>query len=212
MSNQQTRGPARFIGAALALITGVSLMAQDGPKLAAYWDFNNTSNPNSTLDKVYGFEGLLQGGAFFESFTPTGAAGDHSVDFGAHNNGALVRINEVPFLNAAASQDQITISFWQVTTINNSSAFWGISPSSNNGQRGIQAHTPWGDSSIYFDTAGCCDAGTQRINKNVVNDYPNFGDNSTWFHVVFIKNGPTKQIWINGTLFHEGTNTRMALR
>jgi hypothetical protein len=59
MSNQQTRGPARFIGAALALITSVSLMAQDGPKLAAYWDFNNTSNPNSTLDKVYGFEGLL---------------------------------------------------------------------------------------------------------------------------------------------------------
>ena len=195
-------------GLALALVASPPVVAQGTPTLAAYWDFNDSSNPNRTLDKLYRFEGLLEGGAFF-STGRTGAPGDNAIDFGFTSASQLVRINEVPFLNLAASQDQITISFWQINgpAVHTSSAFWGVSPSSSSGFRGIQAHTPWSDGNIYFDTAGCCDAATQRISGNVTTQYPGFTAGNEWFHVVFLKNGATKQVWINGTLLFEGSNT-----
>jgi len=49
--------------------------------------------------------------------------------------------------------------------IANSSAFWFFSPSAGN--RAFQGHTPWGNDNVYFDTAGCCDGGTQRINAHI---------------------------------------------
>src|SRR5437870_4089856 len=175
------------------------------PTLVAYWDFNSASDPAKTLDKIYAFEGQVQNGAAFtaDQGGHTGLAGDRAMDFGPDSNLQVVRVSQVPFLGAAAAQDQITIAFWQkLTQVANSSAFWGVSPSSNNGERGIQAHTPWGDNNIYFDTAGCCDAGLQRIFAN-----GSAFDMTQWHHFAFVKNQSIKQIWIDGTLFLQGTNT-----
>jgi len=175
------------------------------PSLVAYWDFNSAADPTKTLDKIYAFEGKLQNGAAFtaDQGGRTGLAGDRAMDFGPDSAQQVVRVSNVSFLNAAAAQDQITISFWQkLVDVANSSAFWGVSPSSNNGERGIQAHTPWGDSNIYFDTAGCCDAGLQRIFAN-----GSAFDMTQWHHFAFVKNQSIKQIWIDGTLFLQGTNT-----
>jgi hypothetical protein len=199
----QSHKRALSMGAALGLLYSVSLSlsAQTEPTLAAYWDFNDASNPNQTLDKLFGFSGSLENGAVF-------AAGQsqNAIDFGTTSAQQQIIIDDVSFLNLAAAQDQITISFWQsLHNIANSVAFWGVSPSSSGSSRGIQAHTPWGDSNIYFDTAGCCDGGTQRISGNVVAFEPGFA--SGWHHLAFIKNGTTKQIWVNGRLFLEGTNT-----
>jgi len=179
------------------------------PTLVAYWDFNSASDPAKTLDKIYAFEGQVQNGAAFtaDQGGHTGLAGDRAMDFGPDSNLQVVRVSHVPFLGAAAAQDQITIAFWQkLTQIANVSAFWGVSPSSNNGERGIQAHTPWGDNNIYFDTAGCCDAGTQRINKDVSAFDPTF-DFTQWHQLTFVKNGSVKQVWLDGRLFLQGTNT-----
>ena len=205
---------ASRLGFALAgLLAAGSAFAQATPSLLAYWDFNNASNPNQTLDKLYAFAGALEAGA---AFTPdaggrTATAGDRAMDFGYDSSKQLVRIAKVPFLNVAAAQDQITIVFWeQLYEVANMSAFWGASPTSNNGERGIQAHVPWSNNNIYFDTAGCCDAGTQRINKVVDTSWPGYVDQSywyTWRHLVFVKDGATKRIYIDGQLFLEGSNT-----
>jgi len=186
-----------------------TLTVLDTPVLVAYWPFNDASDPAKTKDKIYLFEGVLEGGAAFTSDAEgrTGLAGDRAMDFGPDSGGQLVRINQVPFLNAAAAKDQITIAFWQklVDVAATSSFFW-VSPSSSGTSRGIQAHLPWTDNNIYFDTAGCCGAGTQRINSNVLTAYPAF-DFTTWHHFVFVKVGATKQIWIDGVKFLEGNNT-----
>ena len=201
------------LGCALASLLAIGCAwAQPTPTLVAYWDFNNASNPDQTLDKLYAFVGGVEGGAAFTPDTGgrTGASGDYAMDFGYDSNKQLVRVSGAPFLTTAATQDKITIVFWQnLYDVAASSAFWGVSPSSNNGQRGIQAHVTWSDNNIYFDTAGCCEATLQRINK-VMDGWPDYFDQSfwnVWHHLAFVKDGAVKQIWIDGQKFHEGTNT-----
>jgi Concanavalin A-like lectin/glucanases superfamily len=75
--------------------------------------------------------------------------------------------------------------------------------------RAFQAHVPWGDLTIYFDTGGgCCDGTTQRINATLNDFPPTNADPATyltnWHHFVFQKSAGQKQVWIDGTLFLEG--------
>lgn len=169
-----------------------------------------------TKDKLHSYVGLVMGNA---AFTPdaggrTGLAGDYAMDFGTTGQRTAVYIYDASWLNAITANDEMSFSFWlKRYDINASSAFWAVSPSSNNGQRGWQAHTPWNNDNIYFDTAGCCDAGTQRINAhiNTLPDYLTVGDDTwwttKWHHFVFSKKADVKQIWIDGVLFLEGSNT-----
>lgn len=91
----------------------------------------------------------------------------------------------------------------------NNSAFWAVSPSSSGAQRDWQAHLPWGNT-IYFDTAGCCDGTTQRLSRSIT-EFPDYSEDVTWWndwhHLVFSKKADQKQIWIDGELFLEGSNT-----
>jgi hypothetical protein len=177
------------------------------PTLLSYWDFNDPSDPGKTLDKIYAFEGLLENGAAFSADEGghTGLAGDFAMDFGPDSAQQLVRVSNAPFLNIAAAQDQITISFWQkLVDVANSSAFWGVSASAGSSDRGIQAHTPWSDNNVYYDTAGCCTAGQQRLNGSITAWKPDL-DLTQWHHFVFLKNGPLKQVWVDGEKFLEGS-------
>jgi hypothetical protein len=177
------------------------------------WSFEVAAYKGPLKDSVAGIEAYLYGkanqtddmGGF------SGKAGDRAIDFGTSGNGQSVLIPNASFMNAAAAGDKITFVLWaKKTDINANSAFWADSPSSSGSQRGFQAHIPWSDSTIYFDTAGCCDAGTQRINANIA-DFPDYSGDPTWWnewrHYAFVKNGTTKQVWIDGTLFLEGENT-----
>ncbi len=202
----KTKQITKWAGSLLTipLLYQAAVVQAANPKLLAYWDFNNASNPVKATDKIYGFEGALEGGAVF---TPTGggrtgAGSDRAVDFGADDGvGELMRVAQAPFLNVAAADDQITIVFWEkLAEVVASSAFWGVSPSSNQNQRGIQAHVPWSDRTIYYDSAGCCD-GPQRINKTLDEAF----DATSWHHFAFVKNKGVKEIWIDGVKFHSGT-------
>jgi hypothetical protein len=94
--------------------------------------------------------------------------------------------------------DQVAVSFWQkLEFTSDSSSFWVASPSSNNGERGFQAHVPWSNGDIYFDTAGCCDP-PQRIN-GASGAVP-----GEWEHYVFQKDGEHKEVWRNGVKILEG--------
>lgn len=169
--------------------------------IVAFWDFNDASAPDSALDLVKGFSAVLKPGTSF-SADGTGrseTAGDLALDlgqFGGSGTGAIVE--GARFLNLAGSQDQIGISFWvNMPNFQSSMAFYANSVTI---ERAMSAHAPFGNGQVYWDTAGCC-GGTQRTYA------PGTLVENTWNHVVLNKNGDTKQIWVNGVLIIENTNT-----
>jgi hypothetical protein len=178
-----------------------------GAKILAYWDFNDASIPTQAVDRVHGSTGDYINGVQYSSDAGgfTGKAGDRAVNFGTDAAQRRVRSRNVaPYLQVAGVGDQMSIAFWQrwsVPPVGNS-IFWIVSPSSSGTARGLQTHNPNGTGQpIYFDTAGCCTAGSQRLQGP-----PPAGINwLQWHHFVFLKDGGTKQIWIDGQLFLEGT-------
>ena len=170
--------------------------------LIAYWDFNTDTDPTKTLDKVKGFPGTLKAGTVFspDGAGRTGIVGDKAVDMGGSGNfGTGVVVDGGGFLNIASAQDQVAISWWQnlYGTPDSSSIY----ANSLDVERGINVHSPWSNGNIYFDTVGCCDGGTQRI------DAPGGLTPGVWQHIVINKNGDTKAFWVNGVKVREGTNT-----
>ena len=165
--------------------------------MIAYWDFDDASELDSgtVVDKVSGIEGEVIG-----AFAAEGHMGG-AVEFGA-GNWIKVDAADNPWLEAASDNNALSVSLWQkLNSRVSSSTFWFGAASANNGERNFQAHIPWGGGDIYFDTAGCCGGGDTRINKGSDIDY------LEWHHFVFVKDGDSKSIWIDGELFHEGENT-----
>jgi hypothetical protein len=166
-----------------------------------------------TKDVILSNIGVLKGAA---SFTPdrggkSGSAGDFGIDFGRASAGQSVHIVDATFLNQAATNDEMAVVSWQkLHLVASASLFWGYSPSAGGGNRGFAAFAPWGDNVLYFDTAGCCDATTQRINANI-DTFPDYPGVSTWWtnwhHLVFQKKLSTKEIWIDGKLFLTGDSS-----
>ena len=166
------------------------------------------------VDKVHGYP--LQNDATYATYYTagggghTGQSGDSAMDLGT-GGGTSLFVTDPGFLaalNAAAANDTLSVSLWiQLSAISDSSAFWFYAPDQG---RAFQAHTPWGDNdTVYFDTSGCCDGG-QRIYASITT-FPGYTGADTWWnswhHFVFLKNGPDKQVWIDGALFLEGQST-----
>ncbi len=170
------------------------------------WSFTTAAYQGAVTDIVNGHQGLLAGNA---SLTPdagghTGKAGDLAVDL-TTKNGSWVDVYDATFMNVATAKDELSVSFWlKRYDVSNGSAFWANSASAG---RGFQAHTPWGDNTIYFDTMGCCDGSNQRISASITT-FPAYVDDSfwtnNWHHFVFSKKGADKNIYIDGTLFLNG--------
>jgi hypothetical protein len=172
-----------------------------GPyQLFSYWDFNTPSD-TATLDVVNAIEGTLMGAVISDDAEgQSGAAGDRALRMGDLGT-ETVKVENVELFNVVAGQDVLTVSFWQkLDTVLNQTTFKGQSPSSTGAERGISVHTPWSDGTIYYDTAGCCTGGTQRLNGAPGIDF------LQWHHFAFVKNGGTKQIWIDGEMFLEGVS------
>ena len=164
-----------------------------GSSLVAFWNFDE-----GTDDVVGGIPGTLEGGAELTDGTLNlgGAGGQH---LNVTDEAGMRTINK------AFNKDVVTVSFDQKwnEAVANQSSFWFHSPTTGAGQRAFQAHGPWGNGTIFFDTAGCCDGGTQRINGP-----PPEGTNyEEWNNFVFVKNGDAKQVYVNGVLAFEGNNT-----
>ncbi|MEZ5329980.1 MAG: LamG-like jellyroll fold domain-containing protein [Verrucomicrobiales bacterium] len=174
-------------------------------KLLANWNFDSADGDAvEVLDGVRSLKATLENGA---SLSPlgggkSGGAQDRSVRFGLRG-GALVEVADAAFLNLPAKADAASISLWQKSvTISNTTTFWGSIDSAE--LRGASAHLPWSDRSLYFDTAGCCDPDLQRTSVPV-----GVSDESLlqWHHYVLVKSGSTKQIWLDGQLLVEATNS-----
>ena len=177
------------------------------------WSFEVSEYKGPVKDLIKGYDALIMGAAVQteDKGGHSGQAGDRSVDLGATQAGQSVWLPDASFLNEAAAGDEMSVAGWQkLHSVRDSAFFWGISPSSSGTQRGWGTHTPWSNNTLYFDTAGCCDATTQRINA-AIDTFPGYtGDVSwwnEWHHFVFQKKGSTKEIWIDGQLFLTGEST-----
>jgi hypothetical protein len=179
--------------------------------LLAYWDFNDDSDASSSedLNPNIDLPASLVGNAAFSADAAgvSGAAGDRSMSFGDPQDGSSLLVQS-DFFNEAAYQDTVTIALWQKwnTDVTDSSAFWVVSPTTGGSARSAQAHIPWSNGNVYFDTSGCCDAATQRLNQAITDFDPNF-DWTEWHHFTFVKNKEVKQIYVDGQPWLETINT-----
>ena len=195
-----------------------TVTATGSSPLSYQWLLNGTNLPSgstNTADTLMGLEGELQGAAAFTTNGGghTGQPGDYALDLGMTGSGDFL-VTNASFVDLATSNDCVSVSFWLYRyDINASSAFWFISPTSSGSERGLQAHMPWSDDIVYFDTAGCCDPAGQSINAPIGGfpPYAAVGNDSwwnQWHFFVLWKNGPSdKEIWIDGQLFLRGSST-----
>ena len=175
--------------------------------LTRNWSFSILDYRGPTLDAVGSYPGLITGAAEYtaDGGGRSGEAGDYGMDF--TSAGGSVVVTQFDYLQEAFANDTLTVVLWSKKhTISNSSAFWITSASASSGNRGFQAHIPWGNNQIYFDTQGCCTVPTQRLNGSIV-DFPEYEDDTFWtdeWHLFsFSKDQDFKEIRIDGELFLE---------
>mgnify|MGYP003297081960 FL=1 len=167
-------------------------------KLLAYWDFNDPSDPTTAADVSGNAPSaeLLGSASYSEDGDGySGAVGDYALDLGTVNDQSSAVTPEGDHFSEPFDTNELSVAFWQNTTaVGNTSAFWMVAPNATGSQRGFQAHTPWGNGTIYFDQSGCC-GGTQRLTVGgLVNT-------DTWQHFVFQRNEEgTMEIWVDGQL------------
>ncbi|MFT6242284.1 MAG: hypothetical protein ACJAQT_004387 [Akkermansiaceae bacterium] len=190
----------------------------DGDGVADLIEINNGSNPTDinsvpdtgelTLLAYFNFDGQLAdqagntpdavlGGPAVLSTTgmgSTGSPGDEALELGAIGDGAYAQTPAGTHLDQAFINNSMSVTFWQFNTgFGNSSAFWVHSPDASGGQRGFQAHTPWGNGTVYFDQSGCCTGPERLTTTGALTD--------VWQHFVFQRDEfGERQIWIDGVL------------
>lgn len=173
-----------------------------------FWDFNSAANATRALDvsgnghagTVIGATYTADGGGF------SGQLGDRAMNFG--NGTGRVRIPDAAngVFDSASRSNALTVSLWIYGGAGQpaqTSAFWIAENADGSGARSAQAHLPWSDTVVYWDTGngGDCCSPAGRISKAEPDATKWKG---RWNHWVFLKRGPEKEIWQNGSLFHLG--------
>jgi hypothetical protein len=205
--------PNNGIARAGAISVGgqIHILRQDGlhpiplpsTDLLVWFKFDDSDTPGHAMDSISGqVRGIISGPSYVGGHSSE--AGDRALLFAPQGGG--VHISDAGFLNQAAAVDQLSVSFWQKTNATpNSSSFWFNSPNSKWNHRGVQAHVPWSDGSIYFDTAVCCEDGPgHRVVGNPaaeVNGDDFSWNDAQWHHYVFWKNAGLKKVYFDGVEF-----------
>ena len=155
--------------------------------LIASYEFNNNALDSSGNTN----HATLAGGVGFtaESGGFTGNAGDYAINFDA--------ANEVVTAPAAAFQSMstnnaATVSLWAYgdsSQPRNDTIF----SFNQSGNRQFMSHAPWGNGTLYFDTGGCCGGNTRQTTNTAPAE-----EEGQWNHLLYIKDGNNKQLWING--------------
>lgn len=200
------RAAAAVLGWVLLWQAAAGQTYVDPDDALAIWDFNDSAVPTQAADLMQDTPMVFQGSAVFSANGEgrTGLSGDRAMNLGTAA-GNYARVNDAGFiglLNQSNLQsDQVTVVFWEKwsTAVANNSAVWFTSANASGGNRGFQAHVPWGDGTIYFDTSGCCASPGQRLNAAVTGLFPGFNWQQ-WHHFALVKSGGAKQVWVDGQL------------
>ena len=180
-------------------------MNGNGP--LGYWNFNSNAVPAQAVDATgRGLTGTVVNATYSaDAGGHTGQAGDRAMNFAGTGVVNVTGANSGAF-DAITTRNAVAISAWiygAATQPAPTYLFFAGSNSDGSGIRVLDAHLPWSDQIIYWDTAGCCDAGRQRLQVGDPNPAHWRGQ---WNHYVLQKNGDMKEIWQNGALLHYGTN------
>lgn len=192
--------------AASAMLAASALVVQSASAdLVAYYSFNDSSNGAVVPDDSgNGHAGTPVGNAMYTAGggAPIGDGGGGNA-FMFDGAGDAVSLDVTGTANpfsTLSTNNAGTVAFWTLTGSANQTHF-GLY---NGGTRQFQAHVPWGDNTVYFDTGGCCNGGEHRISKGITDGGYDF---MQWHHWAFVKEGDTNTIYRDGVLFHSGTAT-----
>lgn len=179
-----------------------------GDGLLGWWKFDDATTPAKAVDASgNGRDGVVARATYSaDALGRSGTAGDRSLIF---NGTGVVSFPAAATggFDAIATSDAFTLSVWTygaATMPVDHYLFYGSSGTNGSGSRLLDAHLPWSDAVIYFDTAGCCDPAQTRV---FVGEPDPSKWRGQWNHYVFLKNGDIKQIWQNGLLLHQATNS-----
>lgn len=190
-----------------SVTTGVGF-DQGGAGPLGWWNFNSAAAPSQAADASgHG----LTGGVLNATYTAdagghTGLPGDRAMNFTGNGVVNITGANSTAF-DAITAANGVAVSAWifgAAAQPAQSFLFFAGSNADGSGIRVLDAHVPWADSVIYWDTAGCCDSGRQRISIGDPNPDHWRG---RWNHYVLQKDGDRKEIWQNGALITSGTST-----
>ncbi len=173
-----------------------------------FWNFDNATNASLALDASgKKHHGAILGAQYTaDAKGRTGLPGDRALDFGLGGAGARVEVADAAkgVFDSAAIHNALTVSLWILGASSqpaNASVFWFSENADGGGARAAQAHLPWGDSVIYWDTGNgsdCCGESARMFKADP--DPAHW--KGRWNHYVLLKNGSRKEIWQNGGLFH----------
>jgi hypothetical protein len=176
-----------------------------------YWAFDDNSDPTLARDSSgNGHHGTLVGSVAFTASGGgrTGLAGDRAMNFGLCDNGAHVKITDAitGWFDPATLKNAVTFAFWIYGATNQpciNSAFHLTGAPDGVGTRYVcNAHLPWANSIIYWDTGGVESTQRVSISQSDTNKWK-----GRWNHYAFIKNGNSKQIWQNGVKILDQSNS-----
>ncbi|MBK1814212.1 sigma-70 family RNA polymerase sigma factor [Luteolibacter yonseiensis] len=172
--------------------TQASATTTGGAGILAHWKFDTVS-ADLTFDEISRNPARAEGGLV----TTAGRNGRGAIRV---IRGAGLEVADARFLNASSRSGAVSISFWQQNegTIR-SSSFFGASRNSSD-RRGIQAHVPWEDGRIYWDTSG-----KERLVADPSSLFPDWDwSDRSWHHYAFVKDGDIHRLWLDGVLLTEG--------
>ena len=182
-----------------------------------YYDFNDNSNPATVPDgSGNGNTGIINSNAAYTA--GPGAPVDGGAGRAMTFDGAGDHVrpnNDATAFDTLSTLNRGTVGFWMLgdpavqprAQINFGA--YNNSPPAGVDSRQFQAHAPWSDSNVYFDTGGCCGADTRLFGGVPESDYT---DDPTiagadWDHWVFVKDGDNKAIYINNVLRFSSTTS-----
>ncbi len=177
-----------------------------GLSIQGYWKFDSVGTA-AVDSSLRGMNGALVGTATFtaDGGGHSGLLGDRALDLGT--GGGYVTWNQAAggAFDAISENNKISLSVWTyggATAPTQGYLFNLGSQNDGGGERAAFAHLPWTDQNIYWDTGGCC-GGDTRMHKLEPDTTKWKGQ---WNHYVFLKDGPRKEIWQNGVLWHSASN------
>jgi hypothetical protein len=160
----QPRSVRRALCASICGLLAVCGGSSHAATVLSQWNFNDAGNPNFAVANVGGYVGSFIGSTVTRSSNGlgvSGTSGDYALSLGGGGvSGAMMDATTGDFmtaLNALTASQSLSITYWQnLNAISNSTSLWAQSSSVG---RGLNAHSPWSDGNVYWDTAGCCGGG-----------------------------------------------------
>jgi hypothetical protein len=177
--------------------------AKAQPKLVAWWDFESVEADGVTIKSAFGdYKARIVDQAVITATDGGRPSGGRGLDVSKLGYLLHESTGDENPLNLASVDNEYTITLWQKNKSNRqSSSFWAVA---SDEPRSSQAHIPWSDGVIYFDTSGCCNSET-RISASL----GRLGfESSSWHLYTFIKRGSTKEIWVDDHLLVSGENAK----